>query len=92
MAEDEERPELPLGQDLPHEASPGGVEGVDPGWRGGSSEVLGPEPDFDTTYSTKDVSDAVRREEVGPFTCAYCEQTFKRPSELKAHLLTHRDA
>src|ERR1700716_3339058 len=48
-------PELPEGRPLPFEANPGGIEGADPGWVGGSSELLGPEPDVDTTYSTKDV-------------------------------------
>ena len=50
-----------------------------------SSEVLGPEPDFDTTYSTKDVSSAGRQEKVGPFHCAYCDKAFERRSELRAH-------
>jgi hypothetical protein len=58
---------------------------VDPGWVGGSSEVLLPEPDVDTTYSTKDVGSAGRQDKVGPFHCAYCDQAFERRSELKDH-------
>jgi hypothetical protein len=81
-------PELPEGRPLPHEANPGGTEGVDPAWPGGSSEVLGPEPDFPTTYSTKDVGSAGRQEKVGPFHCAYCDRAFERRSELRAHQKT----
>jgi hypothetical protein len=79
-------PELPEGRPLPHEANPGGTEGADPGWQGGASEVLGPEPDVDTTYSTKDVGSAGREDKVGPFACAHCDQVFERPSELEAHM------
>jgi hypothetical protein len=78
-------PELPEGRPLPQEANPGGTEGVHPAWVGGSSEVLGPEPGFDTNYSTKDVSSAGKQDKVGPFRCAYCDQAFERRSELRAH-------
>ena len=35
-------PELPEASPMPSEASPGGTEGVDPGWPGGSSNVGDP--------------------------------------------------
>jgi hypothetical protein len=81
-------PELPEGRPLPYEANPGGIEGADPGWVGGSSELLGPEPDVDTTYSTRDVGSAGRQEKVGPFHCFYCGRAFERPSEVEAHQRT----
>ena len=42
--------ELPEGQPMPHEANPGGIEGAEPGWPGGTSnlgEILNPEPEGD---------------------------------------------
>ena len=86
--EGQTEPELPEARPLPNEANPGGTEGVDPGWPRGSSEVLGPEPEGDTTYSTKDVGAAGRVDKVGPFACALCERVFERPSELEAHMKT----
>ena len=86
--EEEPKPELPEGRPLPHEASPGGVEGADPGWQGGSSEIFGPEPDESSTYSTSDVGSAGRRDKVGPSSCAYCERTFETQSETLAHQKT----
>jgi hypothetical protein len=83
--EDQTKPELPEARPLPHEASPFGVEGVDPGWRGGASEIFGPEPDEKSVYSTNDVGSAGRRDKVGPFSCAYCEKTFETQSETLAH-------
>jgi hypothetical protein len=86
--DDEVKPELPEARPLPHEANPGGTEGVDPGWPGGSSELFGAEPDEHSAYSTKDVGSAGRRDKVGPFHCAYCERAFETQSEALAHQRT----
>jgi hypothetical protein len=85
---EDEIPELPEARPLPHEANPGGTEGVDPGWPGGSSELLGPEPHENSVYTTKDAGSAGRRDKVGPFACAYCERTFETQSETLAHQKT----
>jgi hypothetical protein len=83
-------PELPEGRPMPHEANPGGVEGVDPGWPGGSSnlgEVLNPEPpDLPTTYSTKDLPpDAPRVEVVTAVVCDTCGELFESAALLNIH-------
>jgi hypothetical protein len=85
-------PELPEGRPLPHEANPGGTEGADSGWRGGQSEpILGPEPDFDTTYSTADAADAPKVEVVRFFHCDRCGQAFESQASLNVHRRTaHR--
>lgn len=80
---------------MPYEANPGGTEGVDPGWRGGSSnlgELINPEPEGDTTYSTKDLpSDAPRVEFVDRFVCDKCGQAFPTEEALNVHRrTTHR--
>jgi|SRR5712664_859553 len=88
-------PELPEAKPMPHEANPGGIEGVDPGWPGGSSnfgEVLNPEPEGDTTYSTKDLPpDAPRVDVVAMLACDKCGQTFHTQALLTVHRRTaHR--
>ena len=80
---------------MPGEASPGGVEGADPGFSGGASnigEVLNPEPrGMDTTYSTKDMPDVARRESVRAFVCETCGQRFDSEATLNVHRRTaHR--
>jgi hypothetical protein len=48
---------------MPHEANPGGTEGADAAWTGGASnleEMINPEPEGHTSYSTKDVGSAGR--------------------------------
>ena len=80
---------------MPGEASPGGIEGADSGFAGGASnigEVLNPEPrGADTTYSTKDMPDAARRESVRAFHCADCGQAFESEASLNVHRRTaHR--
>ena len=61
---------------MPSEASPGGTEGVDSGWPGGSSnigEVLNPGFETPAPYSTRDLSDDVPRVDVVlEFTCDKC--------------------
>jgi len=88
-------PELPEAKSRPHEANPGGTEGVDSAWPGGSSnlgELLNPEPEGNTTYSTKDLpSDAPRVEFIDPFVCDKCGQAFQRQALLNVHRRTaHR--
>ncbi len=88
-------PELPEGRPMPHEANPGGTEGADAAWSGGSSnlgEVLNPEPrGSDTTYSTKDMPDVARRENVRAFPCDKCGQAFDSEASLNVHRRTsHR--
>ena len=88
-------PELPEGRPLPHEANPGGTEGADAGWPGGSSnlgEVLNSEPDGDTTYATKDLApDVPRVEFVDGFVCDKCGQAFATEALLNVHRRTaHR--
>ncbi|HVH63007.1 MAG TPA: C2H2-type zinc finger protein [Candidatus Dormibacteraeota bacterium] len=93
--EQRETPELPEGRPMPGEASPGGLEGADSGFAGGASnigEVLNPEPrGMDTTYSTKDMPDVPRRENVQAFICEHCGQRFDSRTNLNVHLRTsHR--
>ena len=88
-------PELPEARPLPHEANPGGTEGVDAAWPGGSSnlgEVINPDPEGDTTYSTKDLpADAPRVEFVDAFVCDKCGQAFATEALLNVHRRTaHR--
>src|SRR5438067_13170503 len=88
-------PELPEAKSRPHEANPGGTEGVDSAWPGGSAnlgELLNPEPEGNTTYSTKDLpSDALRVEFVDPFGCDKCVQAFEKQSLLNVHRgIAHR--
>lgn len=80
---------------MPYEANPGGVEGADPGWPGGSSnlgEILNPEPDVPTTYSTKDLpDDAPKVDVVRAFVCDKCGQRFESEAMLNVHRRTaHR--
>lgn len=79
---------------MPHEASPGGVEGVGPDWPGGSSnlgEILNPEPEGDTRYSTKDVDGFPRVDVVARFVCEHDGQAFQTEELLNVHLRTaHR--
>jgi len=86
--------ELPEGRPMPHEANPGGIEGAEPGWPGGSSnlgEILNPEPEGDTTYSTKDVDGAPRTDVVARFKCDGCGQAFHTVELLNVHRRTaHR--
>jgi Zinc finger, C2H2 type len=82
-------PELPEAKPMPGEASPGGIEGAESSWQGGPSEpILGPEPDFDTTYSTADMGDAPRVEVVRFHRCDECGQTFATESLLNTHRRT----
>ncbi len=85
-------PELPEAKPLPYEANPGGTEGVNPGWPGGSSGVITwPEPEGDTTYSTEDVPLSARREVVRAILCEKCGQNFPTQALLNIHLRTaHR--
>ena len=80
-------PELPEARPLPQEANPGGTEGVDAAWPGGSSnlgEVINPEPEGDTTYSTKDLPpDVPRVEFVDAFVCDKCGQAFATEALLE---------
>ena len=79
---------------MPSEANPGGVEGVEPDWPGGSSnlgEILNPEPEGDTTYSIKDVPPSARREVVRAILCEKCGQAFPTEALLNVHRRTaHR--
>jgi len=84
--------ELPEAHPLPHEANPGGTEGVDSGWPGGSSGIItGPLPEGDTTYSTKDLPPIARREVVRAIPCEKCGQAFRTAALLNVHKRTaHR--
>jgi hypothetical protein len=76
---------------LPHEASPGGTEGADSAWTGGESnlgDMLNPVPQWDTSYSTKEVGSAGRRENVRALLCETCNEVF----DNKVALDTHRKA
>jgi hypothetical protein len=85
----EDVPELPEARPMPGEARPGGIEGAESSWQGGPSEpILGPEPDFDATYSTKDIGDAPRVEVVRFFHCDECGQAFDTESVLNTHRRT----
>jgi hypothetical protein len=94
MERDKPPEELPEGHPLPHEANPGGTEGVDPGWPGGSSnlgEILNPEPEGNTTYSAKDLLDVPRTEVVRAYICQDCGAVFNTESNLNVHRRTaHR--
>ena len=85
-------PELPEASPMPSEASPGGTEGVDPGWPGGSSnvgEVLNPGFESPAPYSTKDLADDVPRVEViAKFVCDKCGQAFQTEALLNVHRRT----
>ena len=84
-------PELPEGRPMPHEANPNGIEGADSGWRGGSSGILGPAPEGDTTYSTKDLPPEGRTEVVRAIHCDKCGQAFVNVAMLNVHRRTaHR--
>jgi hypothetical protein len=89
-----EPPELPEARPMPHEASPGGIEGADPGWPGGSSnlgELLNPKPEGKTTYSTSDLTDVPRVEVIAQFLCDKCGQAFQTQALLNVHRRTaHR--
>lgn len=85
-------PELPAARPMPGEASPGGIEGADPGWTGGSSnlgEVLNEPSRLDTTYSTKDAPDVPKVESVRAFLCNVCGESFESEANLNIHRRTH---
>ena len=91
----EELPELPEGRPMPDQPSPGGVEGVDSGWPGGSSnigEVLNAGFATPAPYSTADLPpDAPRTEVVSEFHCDQCGQAFQTEGLLNVHRRTaHR--
>lgn len=75
---------------MPGEANPGGTEGVDEGWPGGSSnigEVLHPEPpDLDTTYSIKDLDDVPKVDIVFAVICQQCGEPFQTEALLNTHM------
>lgn len=76
---------------MPHEANPGGVEGVEPDWPGGPSnlgEILNPAPEGDTTYSTADVDGIPRVDVVARFVCDHCGQAFQTEELLNVHRRT----
>ena len=79
---------------MPYEANPGGTEGVDPGWPGGSSnlgELLNPKPEGKTTYSTRDLTDVPRVDVIAEFHCDKCGQAFQTQALLNVHRRTaHR--
>ncbi|HET7420478.1 MAG TPA: hypothetical protein VFL27_08860 [Candidatus Dormibacteraeota bacterium] len=88
-------PELPGGRPMPDQPSPGGVEGADSGWAGGSSnvgEVINPGFERPAPYSTKDLPpDAPRTEVVYEFHCDRCGQAFQTEALLNVHRRTaHR--
>lgn len=85
--------ELPEGRPMPHEANPGGTEGADQGWAGGSSnvgEVMNPEPrGLDTTYSTSDSDDVPKTDVVYAVICKQCGEPFETTAQLNVHVRTH---
>lgn len=87
-----ELPELPEGKPMPDQANPGGIEGAGQDWPGGASnvgEVINPEPEGDTTYSTRDLPpDAPRVEFVDRFVCDKCGQAFPTEEALNVHRRT----
>jgi len=92
MPQDKPRtpPELPEGHPRPHEANPGGTEGADSASTGGQSnlgDLLNPQPEGDSSYATKDVGSAGRRESVRAFRCQQCDLAFDGATDLA----THRD-
>ncbi len=77
---------------MPGEASPGGTEGVEPGWQGGSSntgEVLHQPEHAASPYSMRDVPDAARRESVRAFVCNECGEVLETEANLNVHRRTH---
>lgn len=78
---------------MPHEANPGGIEGAEQGWSGGSSnlgEVLNPEPhEMDTTYSTSDSDDVPKTDVVYAVICRECGEPFETEAQLNVHARTH---
>jgi hypothetical protein len=78
---------------MPYEANPGGTEGVDPGWPGGSSnlgEIINPDPG-PTPYSTKDVDGIPRVDVVAAYLCDKCGARFSTQANLNIHRRTaHR--
>lgn len=84
--------ELPEGRPMPDQPSPGGVEGVEPDWPGGSSnvgEVLSPGFERPAPYSTRDLpADAPRTEPVYQFHCDMCGQAFQTEDLLNVHRRT----
>ncbi len=75
---------------MPWEANPGGTEGVNEDWPGGSSnigEVLYPEPpDLDSTYSSKDLEDVPKVDIVHAVICERCGEAFQTQALLNVHL------
>jgi hypothetical protein len=75
---------------MPYEANPGGIEGVNDDWPGGSSnlgEVLNPEPPgLDTTYSTKDLEGVPRVDVVLRIICEECGEAFETQALLNVHV------
>jgi hypothetical protein len=92
---DDRVPELPEGRPMPDQASPGGVEGPNSDWAGGSSnvgEIVNPGFGRPATYSTKDLPpDAPRTEVVYEHHCDRCGQAFQTEALLNVHRRTaHR--
>ena len=79
---------------MPDQASPGGVEGVEPDWPGGSSnvgEVINPGFEEPAPYSTEDLDPNTPRIDVVPrFFCETDGQAFATEEELNVHKRTHR--
>lgn len=77
---------------MPDQASPGGIEGVEPGWPGGSSnvgEVINPGFDSPAPYSTKDLpADVPRTEVILELHCDKCGQAFATRQALNVHRRT----
>ena len=78
---------------MPWEANPNGIEGVDPGWPGGSSnigEVLFPWAD-EAPYSLKELEGVPRVDSVLFYQCDKCGQAFQTDDLLNVHRRTaHR--
>jgi hypothetical protein len=84
-------PALPRGRPMPSEANPGGVEGAEPDWRGGSSnlgEVMNPPFEQPSTYSSKDSDGAPRVDVVARYLCDHCGQAFHTNELLAVHMRT----
>ncbi len=83
---------LPEGKPLPDQPSPGAIEGVEPDWPGGASnlgEVINPGFETPAPYSMKDLPDDVPKVEmVLEFQCETCGQAFSTQAVLNVHRRT----